>query len=133
MSYLEKEYDMSRRKRTQRIQQVFALVGIVGFAGSTIFGTAQLFGSNVQKPAQQNTTDAVPVESPLVGQARGYEMVLQREPENQTALEGLVNVRLQMKDYKGAVAPLEKLVKLHPDRQAYKALLAQVKQQANQP
>ncbi|MBD2040343.1 tetratricopeptide repeat protein [Microcoleus sp. FACHB-672] len=132
MSYLEKEYDMSRRKRTQRIQQVFAVVGILGFAGSMIFGSAELFGSAFDKPTQQ-TTDAALAESPLAWQARGYEMVLQREPENQTALEGLVNVRLQMKDTKGATAPLEKLIKLHPDRQDYKALLAQVKQPVNQP
>jgi len=52
---------------------------------------------------------------------------LQREPQNQTALEGLANVRLQMNNQVGAIEPLEELVKLYPDRAHYQALLGQAK------
>ena len=56
-------------------------------------------------------------------------MVLKREPDNQVALRGLVEVRLEMKNAQGAIAPLQKLVQLNPGEQEYKMLLAQVKQQ----
>lgn len=127
MNATEKEYIMARKKRSDRLKHILAIVSIVSFGGSAIFGTAQLFSSAVQKPSEATTAESS-VESQLAAQAKGYEMVLQREPENQAALEGLVNVRLQMNDAKGAVQPLEKLVKLSPDRQDYKTLLEQVKQ-----
>ena len=60
-------------------------------------------------------------------QEHDYQVILKQEPDNQVALQGLVQVRLQMNDTKDAVQPLEKLVKLNPDKQEYKTLLAQIK------
>ena len=66
----------------------------------------------------------------LEAQAKGYELVLQREPENQTALRGLVDTRIQQGKIKEIIPPLEKLAKLNPDQPDYAILLAQAKQQA---
>ncbi|MEG3989214.1 tetratricopeptide repeat protein [Microcoleus sp. S28C3] len=127
---LEKQYGkvrVQRMQRSKRIQQILVLVSMVSFAGSTVFGLGKLFS---RPPAQQQPANvAVAQESELAAKERGYELVLKREPENQTALEGLVNVRLEMKNGKGAIEPLEKLVKLNPDRADYKALLGQAKSQ----
>jgi len=65
----------------------------------------------------------------LEAEATGYQKVLDREPENDTALTGLLKIRLQQKDILGAVSPLEKLAKLHLERTEYGVLLAQAKQQ----
>jgi cytochrome c-type biogenesis protein CcmH/NrfG len=128
MESTQKKSSNSRVHRSDRIKQIFALVSMVAFGGSTIFGMVSLFGSGLssQHP-QKSATAAVSQESLLAAQERGYETVLQREPQNQTALEGLANVRLQMNNKVGAIEPLEKLVKLNPDRADYKALLGQAK------
>ena len=129
MESAEKKYNESRMRRSDRIKQIFALVSIVGFGGSTIFGMVSLFSSGLSSQDRQKQVPAAVVseESLLAEQERGYETVLQREPENQTALEQLVNVRLEMNDKVGAIEPLEKLVKLNPGRADYKQLLGQVK------
>lgn len=74
-------------------------------------------------------TDPASMQAELEAQARGYELVLEREPENQTALEGLVDTRIQMGNIEGVVEPLQQLVDLNPDVTDYAVLLAQTKQQ----
>ncbi|MEG4346772.1 tetratricopeptide repeat protein [Microcoleus sp. A003_D6] len=114
--------------RSDRIKQIFALVSMVSFGGSAIFGIVSLFSSGLSSQHQRKpVAAAVSQESLLAAQERGYKTVLQREPQNQTALEGLANVRLGMNNKVGAIEPLEKLVKLNPDRADYKALLGQAK------
>jgi predicted Zn-dependent protease len=61
--------------------------------------------------------------------AQGYEKVLEREPDNPTALQGLAEVRLKMGDLSGAIAPMEKLVKLYPQETQLKQLLDAIKYQ----
>ncbi|MEM9903408.1 MAG: tetratricopeptide repeat protein [Cyanobacteria bacterium P01_D01_bin.44] len=65
----------------------------------------------------------------LEGRANGYELVLQREPNNQTALLGLVEARIALQDLQGVVEPLEKLAELNPNVPSYAVLLGQTKQQ----
>jgi tetratricopeptide (TPR) repeat protein len=65
----------------------------------------------------------------LASQALGYQMVLEREPDNQTALRGLLDTRLQQGDLKQAIEPLEKLAQLNPQQSDYLLLLAEAKQQ----
>ena len=81
------------------------------------------------------STSDVPVADPnamqadLEAQARGYELVLEREPDNQTALRGLIDTQVQLGNVDAVVAPLEKLVALNPTVTEYQVLLAQTKQQ----
>lgn len=124
MAGSDEAYLIARKKQIGQRQKILTIVSIFSFFGSTVFAVI---------PAIQQASQPKPAiafaspESGLQQQARGYELVLQREPENQLALEKLSLLRLQLKDAKGAIALLEKLVKLHPERQDYKTVLASVK------
>ena len=65
-------------------------------------------------------------------EAKGYQVVLEREPENQNALQGLIQAKLNQGDLQGSIAPLEKLAQLNPNVSDYTLLLAQAKQQVGE-
>lgn len=111
--------------------KVFLLLAVVAFVG---FSMVPLISSTIEEsqpsPSATPAAGQSPVgQSKLDEQARGYESVLQREPENQTALRGLVETRLQQKNIPGLIAPLEKLAALNPQDIQYSILLAEAKQQ----
>lgn len=126
-----KEQAGNSRKRIIRLVMLLSMVAFLGRMG---FATLQTFTKIREQPTQTEVARAESIEreSELKAKERGYEIVLEREPENQVALEGLVNVRLEMNDAMGAIAPLEKLVELNPEKTDYKQQLAQAKQQAEQ-
>lgn len=109
------------------IHRIFTLVSMVLFFGSMVFSTFKLYSSAFDQPREDAATAAKAKESQLAANERGYEQVLKQEPENQVALRGLVDTRLQTNDAKGAKESLEKLVKLNPDQKEYKMQLAQVR------
>lgn len=111
--------------------KVVLLLAVVAFVG---FSMVPLISSTIEE--SQPSPSATPAagqspagQSKLDEQARGYEAVLQREPENQTALRGLVETRLQQKNIPELIAPLEKLAALNPQDTQYSILLAEAKQQ----
>lgn len=113
------------------------ILGLVAFVGiglapiitpivNGVMGAAQTTGTNT---ATTPTTTPNSQQGDLEAQARGYELVVQREPNNETALRGLLETRLKLQDIPGAIAALEQLVALNPQRTDYAVLLAQGKQQ----
>ncbi|PPS44161.1 tetratricopeptide repeat protein [Chroococcidiopsis sp. TS-821] len=111
-----------RRRWFISIVLVLAIIAFIGFSMLPLFSTA--FRASQPAGEAPVTNQA----QQLTAAARGYEVVLQREPENQTALRGLVKARLELLDLQGAVAPLEKLAALNPTETEYGLLLAEVKQ-----
>lgn len=124
--------------RNRWIVQVILVLAVLAFVGVSVVPIIAAF--NNKEPQTQNTTSnqgSSPSSDPkskLQDEVRGYELVLQREPENQTALKGLLQARLQLLsqkqgDIQGVIEPLEKLAKLNPEQTEYAVLLAQAKQQ----
>ncbi|MDJ1172662.1 tetratricopeptide repeat protein [Roseofilum capinflatum] len=111
-------------------KKILIFVSIISFLGGTSLGMLRVFSSVINteesNPASQSESPELTPEQTLIQQARGYEVVLQREPENRIALEGLLVVRLQMNDLQNARIPLQKLVDLYPDDNTYQELMAQL-------
>ncbi|NJO42202.1 MAG: tetratricopeptide repeat protein [Cyanobacteria bacterium CRU_2_1] len=119
---------LSVKQARQTKQKVMLIVSILFFLATTGFSVANLFRTAINSPeAIEQPVSEIPEEL-LQQQATVYERILEREPTNQTALEGLVDVRLQLNNVTGAIVPLEKLVELYPDRRDYAMLLSQLKQ-----
>ncbi len=113
-----------------KVVMVLALLAFVGFSLIPLLGV--VFTEN--SPSTEATSPATPVisaqkQAELEAQAKGYELVVQREPQNTTALRGLLETRLKLGDIPGAIEPLDQLVKLSPEQTEYAVLLAQAKQQ----
>ncbi|WP_066381660.1 MULTISPECIES: tetratricopeptide repeat protein [unclassified Anabaena] len=119
------DYFVVRKRQIERKKRILTIVSIVSFVGSTAFAAIPAIQRAIQSPASVNTTTSA--ESSLQQQAKGYELVLQREPDNQSALEKLAIMRLKLGDTQGAMELMERLVKLHPERQDYKTVFADVK------
>ncbi|BAZ41961.1 hypothetical protein NIES4101_79290 [Calothrix sp. NIES-4101] len=126
MSSSEKEYFEIRNKKTKRLRNIVTAVSILSFFGSSSFA---VIGALQQ--AHQNIAQVDNANLALQNQVQSYELVLQREPGNRLALEGLVNTRLQMNDTNGAIESLEKLTKLYPQEQAYKLQIEQLKKHSS--
>jgi hypothetical protein len=73
MESTQKKSSNSRVHRSDRIKQIFALVSMVSFGGSAIFGVVSLFSSGLSSQHQQKSAPvAVSQESLLAAQERGY-------------------------------------------------------------
>lgn len=93
---------------------------LFAFNGRSSSGDANLAAS--QQPSADQT-------SKLQGEIDGYTAVLGREPNNQTALIGIIEAKIALGDLEGTVEPLEKLAELNPTVPEYAIALAQTKQQ----
>jgi len=116
----------------KRIFTIVAGLAFLGFMGSQMLSMISQGRQQSQQQEQQARQANQQKLQQWKAQENGYEKVLKKEPNNETALKGLVQTRLNMKDYEGAIKPLEKLVELNPEKESYKSLLAKLKQQTSQ-
>jgi tetratricopeptide (TPR) repeat protein len=131
---------MNKTNKRRELISVVVVLAVIAFVGISLI--APNLDSILKANQVQSTSTPTPTQTAAAGekqsellqaQARGYELVLQREPDNATALRGLLQVRLELitqgvGDVKDAIGPLEKLAKLNPETTEYSVLLAQAKE-----
>lgn len=115
-------------KRKRWFINIILLLAVAAFVSIVVIPFGSVFQQRRTDQAA-STVNAAP-ENDLEAQARGYELVLEREPDNQTALQGLLQTQIQLGNLEGAIPPLEKLAELNPEQTEYQVLLAQARQQS---
>jgi cytochrome c-type biogenesis protein CcmH/NrfG len=108
--------------------KVFIIGSGIAFLGSSLLGLTNMISQSLDKPVPSENA-AQSQNAQLQAEEKGFATVLNREPNNQTALRGLVEIRMQRGDVPGTKAALEQLVKLNPTNQQYKEFLAAIDKQ----
>lgn len=119
-----------KEKNSKKLLRIVTLIFGLGFAGSMLaLSLGGVFSQTNSPSANYDNPDAPSIEEQIQLQVRGYEKVLEREPSNLTALEGLTQIYLQTGNKEKSIITLEKLVKYYPEQPQYAEALKEVKQQ----
>jgi predicted Zn-dependent protease len=116
------------QKGKSKLTQVLIIGSGIAFLAGSVLSLSGLIASSLNEPATSKNS-AQSQNAQLQAEEKGFLGVLQREPNNQTALRGLVQIRLRRGDAPGTKTALERLVKLNPDNKQYKELLAALNKQ----
>jgi tetratricopeptide (TPR) repeat protein len=114
--------------RRRWVMNLIVSVSLLALAGFSLLPLVNLALDSGAATATETNNLSAAQTSQLQAEAQGYTQVLQKEPENQVALKGLLNARLQLGDIKGSLMPLEKIAALNPQIPNYTVLLAQTKE-----
>lgn len=118
-------------KRNGWLLKSILVVCVISFLGLSIapLVTRAFQGAPTAGTAEGATDLSNNEEELLHKQAEGFELVLQREPGNQTALRSLMDIQLQLGNIEAVIPYLEKFAEINKGESEYAVLLAQVKQQ----
>ncbi|MDJ0585470.1 hypothetical protein, partial [Microcystis sp. M49636_WE2] len=105
------------KKNNDALKRVLIVSSGLVFLALMMVPTLGLLKNNNSNSPQGNQSgqEATIPREKLEEMVKGYEKILEREPDNPTALQGLAQARLQLKDFIGAREPLEKLYQKYPD------------------
>jgi tetratricopeptide (TPR) repeat protein len=113
-------------KRNRWIITAIMGMATLAFVGLSVF---PLIGAFQSQGTPQVAASPTAANDRLESEAKGYELVLQREPDNEAALRGLLEIRIEQGNVAALVPVLEQLAAENTDQPDYTVLLAQVKQQ----
>ncbi len=127
----------------QKQSRRWGTIAILGFS-SLVFISLSIFPLISGILNQQKQTTAISTAKPtstaasaetLQKEEEGYQLVLKRDPNNPTVLQGLLETRLKLiqqgvRKPKDVIEPLEKLTKLNPGQPLYPVLLGQAQEKS---
>ena len=95
------------------IQRVIIVVSGIAFLSSMGFMAASVWSGNTTSHNSPHSPQSV--QEQLLAQESGYVAVLEREPDNALALQGLIQTRLALQKWEEAIEPLEILAEANPE------------------
>jgi cytochrome c-type biogenesis protein CcmH/NrfG len=122
----EEQKKVDNQKLRKKLVMIVSLCAF-GFTFGGPF--VRMFLQSFEEPTQAEVAqqEAKERRQELQKKIQGYQIVLEREPENRNALEGLAEAQIQLGHTQQAVATLEKLVELYPDNPIYQKKLASLR------
>ena len=129
-TYLARLNDKMKELKHSSLAQIGVVLMLLALLSFTFFPLASSILQSDRPPASLPTA-GLPQDraGKLETEALGYQVVLEREPDNENALRGLLQVRLEQGDLQAAIEPMTRLAQLNSQIADYSLLLAQAKQQ----
>lgn len=130
---------VDKRRGVIGVILVLSLIAFVGFSMAPLLGGLVRTNSSQSEPNQTAVSNVSGTQlKDLEDQARGYQLVLQREPDNETALRGFLQAKFELisqgqGQVRDVVEPLQRLAQLHPEIPEYGILLAQAQEYTGDP
>ncbi|OKH17362.1 tetratricopeptide repeat protein [[Limnothrix rosea] IAM M-220] len=120
------------KKRRKKRQLIFLSLGAGAFIARGAISTGKnIIGGFSQDLSAESAKQELQVNKQLYQKEAGALIVLEREPNNFTALKSLAEARMALKDYEGALEPLEKLLTAFPNNENFLEMRSQIEQNLN--
>jgi cytochrome c-type biogenesis protein CcmH/NrfG len=108
---------------------IIIVSGLVFLGSMSVLPMLGLFKGNSSEPSKApvaQSPGAPPSQEQIKAIENGYAKVLEREPDNVTALKGLAEVRLKQGDLQGGLIPLKKLAQQFPEKKPLAELVTKI-------
>ena len=114
--------EKNSRATFKKVVTIISGIAFFWFSASTVI--KMMVNPQPQPNAMENNDVDNSATAQLEREAQGYELVLQKEPNNRFALEKLVEINLQLSKLEATVPLIENLLVIDPDNQQYQEVLA---------
>ena len=113
------------------LQRVFVLLSGLFFLFSMSSIVLSMFAGGRRQNQPQPETEMISRNEQIEKQALGYEKVLEKEPNNKYALDGLIKTRLEINDIQGLQTQINRLSQLHPEEEVFEEIIKDIENQLN--